>query len=164
MTCLLKTERPCEALKPLTDIHTYGAHDNSFPEFITMVASINTCSKLASLRLGQMIHGYTTRAGFISDVFVQNSFIDMNGKSGRLDLAEQMFEEMPVAAYGMNGNGISALQTFTKLKKSGIHKPNEVTFASVLSACSHSGFIEEQVRETRGSRSFHREDASESGP
>lgn len=38
---------------------------------------------------------------------------------------------------------MESLQTFTKLKKLGIPKPNEITFASVLSACSHSGFIEE---------------------
>lgn len=152
-TCLVKSERPSEVLKLLTDIHTYGAQDNIFPDFITMLASIKACSNLASERLGQVIHGYTMRAGMISDVFVQNSLVDMYGKSGRLDLAEQMFEEMPIrdlgswnsliAAYGMNGNGISALQTFAKLKKSGIYKPNEITFASVLSACSHSGLIEE---------------------
>lgn len=153
MTCLVKSERPSEVLKLLTDIHTYGPQDNIFPDFITMLASTKACSNLSSERLGQVIHGYTLRAGMISDVFVQNSLVDMYGKSGRLDLAEQMFEEMPIrdlgswnsliAAYGMNGNGISALQTFVKLKKSGIYKPNEITFASVLSACSHSGLIEE---------------------
>lgn len=58
-TCFVKSERPFEVLKLLTDIHTYGAQDNIFPDFITMLASIKACSNLASERFGQVIHGYT---------------------------------------------------------------------------------------------------------
>ncbi|RVX04242.1 putative pentatricopeptide repeat-containing protein [Vitis vinifera] len=56
----------------------------------------------------------------------ENSLVDMYGKCGRLHLAEKVSEEMPVrdlgswnsliAAYGINGNGISALNVFKQLK------------------------------------------------
>ncbi|KAL6986302.1 hypothetical protein U1Q18_019670 [Sarracenia purpurea var. burkii] len=153
MTCFAKRERSSEVLKLLSEIHTYHAEDNIFPDFITMLTSIQACSNLSSLRLGQVVHGYTMRAGLIFDIFVQNSLIDMYGKSGRLDFAEQIFGEMPIrdlgswnsmiAAYGINGNGDSALQIFNELKRSVSHHPNAITFVNILSACAHAGLIEE---------------------
>ncbi|PSS04200.1 Pentatricopeptide repeat-containing protein [Actinidia chinensis var. chinensis] len=152
MTCLVKNERSSEVLKLLSEIHAYGAEDDIFPDFITMLTSIQACSDLAAFRLGQVIHGYMMRAGLISDIFIQNSLIDMYGKSGSLDFAEQIFEDMPVrdlgswnsliAAYGINGSGTSALQIFTKLQESGIYQPNAITFVNILSACGRAGLIE----------------------
>ncbi|OMP06062.1 hypothetical protein COLO4_08372 [Corchorus olitorius] len=92
-------------------------------------------------------------AGLICDIFIQNALIDMYGRSGRLNLAERVFEEMPekdlsswnslIAAYGINGNGRAALQAFAELEKSSSNKPNSITFTNILSACSHSGLVEE---------------------
>ncbi|XAR70260.1 hypothetical protein NMG60_11027049 [Bertholletia excelsa] len=153
MTCLVKNKQFSEVLKLLGKIHAAGAEENVFPDFITMLTSIQACSSLASLQLGQVIHGYATRTGFISDIFVQNSLIDMYGKSGRSDFAVQVFKEMPlrdlgawnslIAAYGFNGDAISALKILAKLKKSDTHQPNAITFTSVLSACAHGGLINE---------------------
>ncbi|KAL7188967.1 hypothetical protein ACSBR1_038767 [Camellia fascicularis] len=155
MTCLVKSGRSSEVLKLLSEIHTYGEQDNIYPDFITMLASIQACSNLASLWLGQVIHGYTVRSGLILDILVQNSLIDLYGKSGRLDFAEQVFEDMPerdlgswnslIAAYGINGDGASALQIFSELKKLGIYQPNAITFVNILSSCAHAGLIEEGI-------------------
>ncbi|KAK9276539.1 hypothetical protein L1049_006073 [Liquidambar formosana] len=150
--CSVKNDSPCEALLLLSELHS-NCDDTISPDFITVLTSIQACSNLASLQLGEVIHGYIIRAGLVGDIFVQNSLIDMYAKSGRLDVAEQIFEEMPVkdltswnsiiAAYGINGNGTSALRVFTELKKLGIHQLNSVTFVNILSACAHAGLVKE---------------------
>ncbi|KAL0297593.1 UNVERIFIED_CONTAM: putative pentatricopeptide repeat-containing protein [Sesamum radiatum] len=48
-----------------------------------------------------------------------------------------------IAAYGINGNGTSALKVFADLERSGSMKPNAITFTNVLSACAHAGLVEE---------------------
>lgn len=153
ITCLVKNGEFHEALLLLKDIHSNRGGDTVHPDFITMLEAIQACSSLSSFMPGQVIHGYITKAGLICDIFIQNALIGMYGKSGRLDLAERIFEEMPtkdlgswnslIAAYGINGNGRAALQAFAKLSKSSSQKPNSITFTNILSACSHDGLVEE---------------------
>ncbi|KAH1107216.1 hypothetical protein J1N35_010984 [Gossypium stocksii] len=152
ITCLIKNGEFHEALELLKHIHCNGRGEIR-PDFISTLASIQACSNLSSLMPGQVIHGYITKAGLISDIFIQNALIDMYGRSGRLSLAEKIFKEMPakdpsswntlIAAYGINGNGRLALQAFSKLNTSSPYKPNAITFTNILSACSHTGLVEE---------------------
>ncbi|XVF13070.1 hypothetical protein REPUB_Repub08aG0176100 [Reevesia pubescens] len=153
ITRLVKNDQFHEALTLLKDIHSNRGETVVRPDFITMLALIQACSNLSSFMPGQAIHGYITKAGLICDIFIQNALIDMYGRSGRLDLAEIIFEEMPlkdlgswnslIAAYGINGIGRHVLQAFTNLNQSSPHKPNAITFTNILSACSHAGLVEE---------------------
>ncbi|XWS48888.1 hypothetical protein CRYUN_Cryun13aG0115300 [Craigia yunnanensis] len=152
ITCLVKNGEFHEALMLLKDIHSNRGGETVRPDFITMLEAIQACSNLSSFMPGQVIHGCITKAGLICDIFIQNALISMYGRSGRLDLAEKIFEEIPtkdlgswnslIAAYGINGNGRRALQAFTELNKSSPHKPNSITFTNILSACSHAGLVE----------------------
>ena len=47
-----------------------------------------------------------------------------------------------IAGYGKHGNGEVAVSLFIQMVQSGV-EPNEVTFTSVLHACSHSGLVDE---------------------
>lgn len=151
--CFVKNDHPVGALRFLTEIHREGSQDNVYPDFVTLLTSLEACSELARVSEGRVIHGYLTKTGLLGDVFVQNALIDMYAKSGRLDLAEDMFKEMHetdigswnsiIAAHGVNGNGASAVKIFTELERSGIKKPNAITFINVLSACAHAGLVQE---------------------
>ncbi|CAD6243003.1 unnamed protein product [Miscanthus lutarioriparius] len=99
-----------------------------------------------------MLHGYM-KSGFVYDVSICNALISMYAKLGRLDFAEMIFKRMDIKdivswnsminAYGMHGDGHSALRVFHQLKDAGTPLPNAITFVSVISACSHSGLISE---------------------
>lgn len=151
LTCLVKNEQFSEALDLLSEIHINGSRYEIFPDFVMMLMSIQACSNLSSLHLGQIIHGYLTRTGLVCDIFVQNSLIDFYAKSGRLDFSRKIFDEMNqkdlgswnsmIAAYGMNGNGTSALTIYSELKESRAYQPNEITFVNILSACAHAGLV-----------------------
>lgn len=45
-----------------------------------------------------------------------------------------------IAGHAEEGNSLASLHMFEKLKLAGV-KPDNVTFTSVLSACSHTGFV-----------------------
>ncbi|XP_010276893.1 PREDICTED: pentatricopeptide repeat-containing protein At1g03540-like [Nelumbo nucifera] len=153
IACFVKNGLPSEALELFHEVHANGGDTIKGPDFVTVLTALQACSELASLQLGQIIHGYLIRSGFLYDVFIQNSLIDMYGKSGHAKFAEQIFKDMPtkdlgswnsmIAAYGINGNGTSALQTFSNLKELSAHQPNAISFLHVLSACGHSGLVNE---------------------
>lgn len=50
------------------------------------------------------------------------------------------------AAYGFHGQGEEALKLFYQMANHCDTKPNNVTFISILSACSHSGLIKEGIQ------------------
>eukprot|EP00253_Pinus_taeda_P001111 PITA_01111 len=111
------------------------------------------CAHLATLQHGKRIHGYIIRNAFESDIFVSNSLIDMYSKCGKIDLARQVFDKMCnrdvvswnaiIAGYSMQGYGEHALAIFSLMQRTTTMEPNDVTFLSVLNACSHAGLVYE---------------------
>lgn len=150
--CYAKNDHAQDSLQLLSKIH-FKEGDSIVPDFVTMLGSLQACTELASLQQGEIIHGYAIRSGLGCDVFIGNSLIDMYAKAGTIDSAKRIFADMPIkdlaswnsmiAAYGMHGDGYSALQAFTKMKECGYFQPNAITFVNVISACSHSGLIKE---------------------
>ena len=90
--------------------------------------------------------------GLENDLYVATSLIDMYCKCGQLIMARQAFDGMKnrnirswtamIAGYGSHGSGHEAMEIFADMRRSHL-KPNSVTFVSVLSACSHSGLLNE---------------------
>eukprot|EP00253_Pinus_taeda_P001198 PITA_01198 len=122
------------------------------PDQVTMVSVLSACSHLGALQQGKRIHGYIIRSGFTICVFVGTALIDMYAKCGNIENAQQVFDRVyeknvvvwsaMIAGYGVHGRGQDALSLFSQMQLLG-PKPNNITFTSVLSACSHSGLVEE---------------------
>jgi len=98
------------------------------------------------------IHGYIYRTCLEKDVATINSMIMTYAKCGRLDIAEAVFSSLVeggltswntmIAAYGIHGYCREVLELFHRMPGENII-PDETTFTSVLSACSHAGLVEE---------------------
>ncbi|KAA0066496.1 hypothetical protein IC582_016469 [Cucumis melo] len=109
---------------------------------------------LADLKQVMNLHSYLVRSGFISKIAVITGLINMYSKCGSLDYAHKIFDEIPnkekdiivwsvlIAGYGMHGHGETAVLLFNQMVRSGM-KPNEITFTSVLHACSHRGLVDD---------------------
>ncbi|CAL9101155.1 unnamed protein product [Musa textilis] len=119
------------------------------PDHVTFVSVISSCSDLASLGQGQQVHAEVIKAGVDSVIPVRSSLISMYSKCGCLDDSSKIFSESDdgsdlvlwssmIAAYGFHGHGEEAIQLFDKMVREGTD-PSEVTFLSLLYACSHSG-------------------------
>eukprot|EP01018_Ginkgo_biloba_P034994 Gb_38301 [translate_table: standard] len=121
-------------------------------DMVAMVSVLPACSDLAALQQGKMIHGCIVKSGFESNVVVGTALVDMYAKCGSIKVARQVFDKMPnrdvvswsamIAGYGMHGHGGDALALFSQMQQIGL-KPNNITFISVLSACSHAGLVDE---------------------
>nr|XP_043627270.1 pentatricopeptide repeat-containing protein At1g11290, chloroplastic-like [Erigeron canadensis] len=125
---------------------------------ITMVSVISACAGLGALDAGKWVHDLVKRTGLESDVAVTNALIDMYAKCGSIDSATNIFNSLLnrsvvswtsiIGAYASHGRGKEAIMLFAKMREEGI-RPNSLTFIAVLTACRHSGLLEE------GRRHFH---------
>ncbi|XP_010916614.2 pentatricopeptide repeat-containing protein At5g39350 [Elaeis guineensis] len=122
------------------------------PDSVTMLTLILACSQLESLDLAQCVMGFTIRKGFEKNTSVSNSLIDMFVRCGSISTARELFdglkEKDPITwsvminGYGTHGNGAAALRLFSEMKEAGV-EPDDITFISILSACSHAGLVEQ---------------------
>ncbi|KAF9664917.1 hypothetical protein SADUNF_Sadunf16G0067700 [Salix dunnii] len=121
------------------------------PDKITLVSVISSCAEMATLFQGQQIHAEAIKAGANSAVAVHSSLISMYSKCGCLeDSMKALLDcEHPdavlwssmIAAYGFHGRGEEAVHLFEHMEQEGV-EGNDVTFLSLLYACSHNGLKE----------------------
>lgn len=120
------------------------------PNYVTLMTVLPLCARTANLRYGQELHCYIIKHTFENYQLLCNSLIDMYSKSGSILVAQRVFDTMSdhdrvsytsmIAGYGMQGEGVKALDLFYKMTYCGI-KPDGITMVAILSACSHSGLI-----------------------
>jgi len=129
------------------------------PTHVTIVGVLSACADIGALDLGRVIHGYGSKCNASSNIIVSNALMDMYAKSGHIEMAFSVFQEVQskdsftwttmISCCTVQGDGKKALELFQDMLRAGV-VPNSVTFVSVLSACSHAGLIEE------GRELFHR--------
>ncbi|GAB4833366.1 hypothetical protein Ancab_031609 [Ancistrocladus abbreviatus] len=122
------------------------------PDKVAMVTVVYACARLGALHKAREIHDYIQCKNFSLDVILGTALIDMYSKCGSVDSAREIFEMMReknvitwsamIAAYGYHGLGQKALDLFPLMLRNGI-LPNDITFLSLLHACSHAGLVEE---------------------
>lgn len=122
------------------------------PTNITYISILEALASLTALEEGKMIYFLIVDSGMESNVVVGNAFINFYAKCGKVDEAFHLFQRLPnkdivswsamIAAYAHQGKGKEAFNLFLKMKERGL-KPDDVTFVSLLSACSHAGLIVE---------------------
>ncbi|CAL1414807.1 unnamed protein product [Linum trigynum] len=122
------------------------------PDEVTLASVISACAHLGALDLGKEIHYYVMQNGFDLDVYIGSSLIDMYAKCGSLERSLLVFYKLRdknlfcwnsiIEGLAVHGYAEEALGMFSKMKRERI-KPNGVTFISILSACAHSGLVEE---------------------
>lgn len=126
--------------------------DNVEYDYITIVSVISACASLGALNTGRWLHELIRSKGFGTNVSIANALIVMYAKCGNIDLAKDVFQGLPhksvvswtsiIGACASHGHGNDALMLFSMMKEQGI-KPNSFTFTAVLTACRHSGLVDE---------------------
>lgn len=125
---------------------------NVRPDEYTMVSVLTACAHLGALQLGEWIKTYIDRSRVKNDIFVGNALLDMYFKCGSVKKARTVFIEMPrkdkftwttmIVGLAINGRGEEAIQVFSKMLRASI-QPDEITFIGLLSACTHSGLVDQ---------------------
>ncbi|KAH7673700.1 Tetratricopeptide-like helical domain-containing protein [Dioscorea alata] len=123
------------------------------PNQSTFISLLSSCASFGFLGLSKQFHAQAVLRGFGSDDNVQAVIIDMYAKCGDLKAGRAAFDRMGakknivvwnsmICGYGKHGHTIEALEVFNSMASASV-SPNQITFTCLLSACSHSGFIDE---------------------
>ncbi|GFZ02035.1 pentatricopeptide repeat (PPR) superfamily protein [Actinidia rufa] len=121
------------------------------PNEATLVSVLTACAHLGRLDRGEWVHTYISNNMKIEpDVLLSTALLTMYAKCGAVDLARDVFDEMPnrsvvswnsmIMGHGMHGHGEKSLEMFLEMEKTGV-MPNDATFTCILSVCAHGGMI-----------------------
>ncbi|XP_054800697.1 pentatricopeptide repeat-containing protein At3g57430, chloroplastic [Prosopis cineraria] len=121
--------------------------ENLEPNSFTLVSAALACSNLREhdgLRLGKQVHAYTLRKGDCRS-FTNNALMAMYAKLRRVDDSKALFELFDdkdlvswntiISSFSQNDHFVQALLHLRLMLLDGV-KPDGVTLASVLPACS----------------------------
>lgn len=113
--------------------------------------ALSVCADLATLKQGEMLHCQAIKTGYDSEMSVCGSLIDTYAKNGNLQAAEAIFAEVTypdlvcwnsmIGGYSHHGKAAEAIKLFDDIILHHL-EPDQVTYISLLSACSHCGFVE----------------------
>lgn len=140
-----KTEEAIEAFREMV------RNDAACDEF-TYSSVLKASSLLPSLATCEQIHSHIVKSKFGSNMRVGSSLIEAYNKCGSGEDVERVFSQLTAAdvaswnsmikAYSQNGRAGKAIILFEKMVVEGI-RPTNYTFLAALSACSHSGLVQE---------------------
>ena len=148
ITTCTQNGSPKEALNIFHGMQECGVK----PNVITFICLMDACSSLTSLHDGRAIDMCIDESGLGGDVMLGNALMSMYGKCGSFQDAERVFHRLSdqtvvswtalVSSFAQSGHGADALAYLHQMMLEGII-PDSIVLTSVLSACSHSGLIDE---------------------
>ncbi|XVF76547.1 hypothetical protein PTKIN_Ptkin13bG0274500 [Pterospermum kingtungense] len=122
------------------------------PNTVTLSSILPTLTYFSNLKGGKEIHAYAVRNNYDRNIYVATALIDTYAKLGFLRGAQRVFNQSKcrsliiwtaiIAAYAAHGDVNAALGYFYAMLNNGI-EPDPVTFTALLSACAHSGMVDE---------------------
>ncbi|KFK31689.1 hypothetical protein AALP_AA6G146400 [Arabis alpina] len=125
------------------------------PNEVSLVALIKSCANLGVLKGGLWAHGYLLKNNLSLNEFIGTSLIDLYSKCGSLKFARQVFDKMSkrdtlcynamIRGLAVHGFGQEAIEFYKKMISQGLI-PDEATFVVTISACSHSGLVDEGLQ------------------
>ncbi|KAJ1258646.1 hypothetical protein BS78_10G091300 [Paspalum vaginatum] len=144
--CSMDRNHSDDAMNLFCTIHRKGLRIDG----VLLSSLLGVCANVASIKFGTQIHAYMHKKQPMGDLALDNALVDMYAKAGEFLDSRRAFDEMPtrnviswtslITACAKNGFGDDAVALFDRMEEDGV-KPNDVTFLSLLSACSHSGLM-----------------------
>ncbi|KAF8378055.1 hypothetical protein HHK36_029389 [Tetracentron sinense] len=141
VACYAENDYFEEALELFSQMRKVGLKPNNF----TFAGSLKACLGLEAKHLGKTIHGCALKTRYELDPYVGVALLDLYTKSGDIDDAHAVFEEMPqkdvipwsfmIARYAQSDRSKEAVKLFCRMRQAFV-VPNQFTFASVLQACA----------------------------
>ncbi|KAK4275885.1 hypothetical protein QN277_018897 [Acacia crassicarpa] len=121
------------------------------PDDFILASILNSCASIAAYRQVKSCHALVIKLGCCVYPFVASALIDAYAKCSDIENARVAFEQSlklqdvviynaMIMAYAHQGLVVEAMNIFEKMKSANIH-PSQVTFISLISACSHNGLI-----------------------
>ncbi|KAL0534184.1 hypothetical protein IC582_028468 [Cucumis melo] len=140
-----------EALDLFKDLHSSGLGVDGF----TLSCALKVCGVLFDQVVGRQVHCQSLKSGFLEDVSVGTSLVDMYMKTENFEDGRGIFDEMGIknvvswtsllAGYARNGLNDEVIHLINQMQMEGVN-PNGFTFATVLGALADESIIEGGVQ------------------
>lgn len=122
------------------------------PNSATVSCLLQACAGLSLLHKGKEIHALSIRNGFMGDIYVTTTLVDMYSKCGGLKTAYEVFQRTRnktlatwnsmITGLAIHSLGKKAISLFDRMQEEGF-RPDAVTFTALLSSCKASGLLDE---------------------
>lgn len=124
------------------------------PDAFCLPTVLTACAQSGALLQGKWIHEYVKkRKNLECDVFIGTALVDMYAKCGCIDMAVEVFEEMPkrnafswaaiIGGLAVHGSARKAIHCLERMQQDDRIRPDGVVILGVLTACTHAGLVEE---------------------
>ncbi|KAK3440209.1 hypothetical protein EUGRSUZ_B00510 [Eucalyptus grandis] len=150
ISCYLRNRRTRDVLAVFDAM--IGGECGCQPDDVTCLHVLQACNSLNAVEFGGKVHEYIEERGYGDAVKLCNSLITMYSRCGSMDKAFMVFKGMRVknvvswsaliSGLAMNGRGKEAIEAYLAMLRANV-VPDDQTFTGVLSACSHSGLVDE---------------------
>ncbi|KAK9292749.1 hypothetical protein L1049_020729 [Liquidambar formosana] len=128
--------------------------ENFRPDNVTVINLVSAAAEIGALDEGKWIHGWVFRMQLEVDAFLGSALINMYCKCGSIAKALMVFRGVTekdvtvwttmISGLAFHGYGSRALELLSEMQE--YVMPNQVTFVAVLTACSHSGLVDQGLK------------------
>ncbi|KAL0420008.1 UNVERIFIED_CONTAM: Pentatricopeptide repeat-containing protein [Sesamum radiatum] len=125
--------------------NSISVNNYSFPFVLKALADLKL------MKEGTSLHAQVTKLGFMNDVYVGNSLLNLYAATGNMALCGNLFDEMPlrdvvswtvvISGFNEAGRFDDALIALEKMRSEGV-MPNQVTAVNALAACAGFGALD----------------------
>ncbi|KAG6570414.1 Pentatricopeptide repeat-containing protein, partial [Cucurbita argyrosperma subsp. sororia] len=143
ISCYFQDDKPEAALKMFDKMKELGFEPNS----VTFTVVVSSCARLLNLERGKEIHRELIDRSVLLDAFVLSALVDMYGKCGCLEMAKEVFEQIPrknamtwnsmITGYSLKGDSKSCIELLMRMNYEGT-EPTLTTLTSIIYASSRS--------------------------
>ncbi|KAH7289532.1 hypothetical protein KP509_30G007900 [Ceratopteris richardii] len=126
--------------------------DGFSPNSVTFTGILKVCGLLKALKRGKWTHVEIARRGLLADsTSLGNALVDMYLKLGAVEMAKQVFNELPkhnvvswttiISGYCQHGQNAESLECFEQMQCEGL-SPDSVTLLCLVQACTGMADLE----------------------
>ncbi|EPS69874.1 hypothetical protein M569_04890 [Genlisea aurea] len=148
IACYIHNGLPNDALQYSSEMIQSGVELDS----ISLVSILSAATTLSALMKCREIHSFLIRRCLHLDASIASSLVNAYANCGALHSSCKVFNSIVdkdlvlrtsmMNAYGIHGHGMAAVELFKTMAGENF-VPDHVTFLALISACSHSGLVDE---------------------
>ncbi|KAH7428797.1 hypothetical protein KP509_09G018400 [Ceratopteris richardii] len=122
------------------------------PTRVLYLCMLQACVSTGAISFGIFVHEEAKKNGFMPDMAISNSLVELHTKWGDLDGAEKVLESVTLrdsmmwnilmAGYGASGDYRRVMSCLQSMQKDGLEL-DDIVFTVLLRACSNAGLLEE---------------------
>ena len=141
-------EKHEEAIKLFTQMGEQGVEPND----VTFINVLSACAEVIVPIQGKVVYAWIVCLGLDLFPVVSTSLVSMYGKCGCINDADNVFYNTCIRdvvswtslieAYASHGHAKVVVELLLEMQYEGV-KPDAITYMSVLSSCSHAGWVDE---------------------